>query len=306
MKRNTALGLSRRIAWKLRPPTLALGGGGARGFAHIGVLESIESRGLAIRKIAGTSMGAVVAAMYAELGSASAVLARWTEALDRGLIPEIKGPGKPHEAEDGLRHPLLQRARKLKDTLIVAFAIHRESVIDDDQLVRALDFLLPDKNIEDLPIPLCFATTNLENGEEIDLCHGPLRAAVKASASVPGVAPPVHMNGYRLVDGGVVAEVPVQLARRMGHPVLAVDVSIELPRIGEDDTAFETMMRTQVMTSHLLLRHQLRDAQWVIRPSVGELLWSEWEKMHEMSEAGRKAMDLWFDGLEETEISEKP
>lgn len=289
-------GLARRLSWQLHPPTLALGGGGARGFAHIGILESIESRGLPVRKIAGTSMGAVVAAMYASLGSASAVRQRWEEALQEGLIPEIKSPNKARNDEEGSRHPLLQRARKLKDTLIVAFAIYRESVIDDDQLVRALDFLLPECNLEDLPITLSFSATDLDSGEEVELSRGPLRATVKASSSVPGVAPPVQFDGCRLVDGGVIAEVPVQLARRIGRPVIAVDVSMDLPGRGEDDNALDTMLRTQLMTARLLRQYQLRDARWVIRPPVGDLLWSEWKKFDEMIDAGRRAMDRFFKG----------
>jgi len=295
VKRGMLRGRARRLAWKLHPPTLALGGGGARGFAHIGVLESIEKHGLVIRKIAGTSMGAVVGAMYAAMNSADAVRQRWEEALKKGLIPEIRGTSS-RESGDNIRHPLLQRARKLKDTLIVAFAIHRESVIDDERLVKALDFLLPDLEIRDLSLPFCCTATDLENGDEVDLCGGPLRSCIKASASVPGVAPAVAVEGRRLVDGGVVAEVPVELAARMGGPVLAVDVSMDIPGPGKDDTALDTMMRTQMMTSHLLRQYQLRDARWVIRPLVGSALWSEWDRFDEMVEAGRRAMDCWLEG----------
>jgi len=305
VKRGLLRGRARRLAWRLHPPALALGGGGARGFAHIGVLESIEKHGLEIRKIAGTSMGAVVGAMYAAMNSADAVRERWKDALEQGLIPEIRGTSS-RESEANIRHPLLQRARKLKDTLIVAFAIHRESVIDDERLVKALDFLLPDLEISDLTLPFCCTATDLENGGEVDLCGGPLRNCIKASASVPGVAPAVAMEGRRLVDGGVVAEVPVELAARMGRPVLAVDVSMDIPGTGKDDTALDTMMRTQMMTAHLLRQYQLRDARWVIRPSVGSTLWSEWDRFDEMVDAGRRAMDAWLEGRDTAEDTRLP
>ena len=288
-------GYGRRLAWKLHPPVLALGGGGARGFAHIGILESIENHGLEIRRIAGTSMGAVVGAMYSATASAAAVRQRWKEALAQGLIPEIRSTGT-RENGDNIRHPLLQRARKLKDTLIVAFAIHRESVIDDLRMVRALEFLLPEGNIGELGIPFCCTATNLEDGKEIDLCDGPIRQCVKAPATVPGIAPAVAMEDRHLVDGGVVAEVPVELADRMGGPILAVDVSMDIPGAGREDTALDTMMRTQMMTSQLLRQYQLRKARWVIRPKVGGALWSEWDRFEEMINAGRRAMDLWFEG----------
>lgn len=241
-------------------------------------------------------MGAVIAGMYATLGSAQAVRERWRQALDQGLIPEIKGPGSDHGDTEGLRHPLLQRARRIKDTIVVAFAIHRESVLDDEQLVKALDFLLPDCMIEDLPIKLCFAATDLDTGDAVDLCRGSLRKTVRASSSVPGVAPAVHLSGRRLVDGGVVAETPVGPASRMGRPVLAIDVSMSLPPAGKDDSALDTMMRTQLINSHLLLDYQLQAARWVIRPDVGSTLWSEWDRFDEMIDHGRHAMDHWFAG----------
>jgi len=287
--------LGRRLGWRLRPPVLSLGGGGARGFAHIGVLEALDQNTLHPRAMAGTSMGAVIAAMYAALGSASAVRERWEEALDRGLLPEIKGPSDRKRGGTSA-HPLLQRARKLRDTIVVAFAIQRESVLDDKPLIQALEYLLPDCLIEDLPLDLCFAATDLDTGEEVSICRGNLREAVKASSSVPGIAPPVLLDGRRLVDGGVVAELPVALALGMGRPVLAVDVSMDLPELGEDESALDTMMRTQLMTSRLLGRFQLKSARWVIRPDVGNTLWSEWDQLERMIRLGRDEMEAWLDG----------
>ena len=80
-------GLRRRL-WRLRPPVLALGGGGARGFAHLGVLETLEGAGLEVRAIAGTSMGAVIGGMYLATGSAAGAIERWREARVRGLLME--------------------------------------------------------------------------------------------------------------------------------------------------------------------------------------------------------------------------
>ncbi len=302
--RSTLLRLfSRRLHWKLRKPVLALGGGGARGFAHIGVLESLDRAGLKPCAIAGTSMGAVIAGMYASLGSASAVRKRWEQALEKGLIPDIKGP--PGAERSGVSaHPLLQRARRLRDTIVVAFAVQKESVLNDDPLVRALDFLLPDRMIEDLPLKICMTATDLGTGEEVPLCSGSLRLAVKASSSVPGIAPPVELEGRRLVDGGVVAEIPVGLASRMGRPVLAVDVAMDLPK-QEDETALDTMMRTQLMTSRLLRNYQLEQAQWVVRANVGDTLWSEWNRFDEMLDRGRKAMSAWLEGLDRESDSDR-
>ena len=98
------------------------------------------------------------------------------------------------------------------------------------------------------------------------------------------------------VDGGVVAEVPAVAAREEGWPVVAVDVSLNVPPIREDDLVLDTMMRTQMMTARLLRRRELRSATHIIRPGVGDARWAEWNRFDEFIDAGRKAT-LEFLGL---------
>ena len=118
--------------------------------------------------------------------------------------------------------------------------------------------------------------------------------AVKASSSIPGMVPAKPVDGLDLVDGGVVAEVPVAAARELGRPVLVVDASMEIPPPGEDDLALDTMMRTQMMTSRLLRDRQLEDAMWVIRPEIGHVAWADWGTFEQMIEAGEKATRGFF------------
>jgi NTE family protein len=251
---------------------LALGGGGARGFAHLGVLQVLEEADLPVRAIVGTSMGAVIGSMYLAHGSVEIVADRWNEGIADGLVPFVT--------------PLRR----------VPIAMNRSTILDQEDLARAMEFLIPEIRFEELAKPLIVVATNIDNGDEIRLVEGPLRTALAASSAIPGIVASVEVNGNWLVDGAVVAEVPVAAARSVGWPVAAVDVSMDIPPVGESDLVLDTMMRTQLMTASLLRRKQLAKATHVIRPKVGGVYWAEWSRIDELIAAGRNAA-LEFFGL---------
>lgn len=282
-----------RLAWRARPPALALGGGGARGFAHLGVLEGLERWGLAPFGIAGTSMGAVIGGMYLALGSTAEVAARWREARDRGLTPTVRPIGNAAEAAAS-EHVLLQAARRFRDRVVISLAVNRATMLDGDRLDRALEFLVPDVSIESLPSPFVAVATDLATGEEVRLSSGPLRSALRASSSIPGLFPELTVDGRRLVDGAVVAEVPVAAAASFGRRVVAVDVAMDLPPLTANGLVLDTMMRTQMMTGRLLVGCQLRGAARVLHPRVGIATWSDWDLMDELLAAGRAAVAAWL------------
>ncbi len=281
--------LFHRAAWRLRPPVLALGGGGARGFAHLGFLEVLEQEGLGVRAVAGTSAGAIMGAMYLALGSTEAMLRRWREAFEKDLVKTVAGIGQPQDGSGQEEHPLLRAARTIRDRVVISLAVNRSTILDGEELERAIEFLVPDVEIEDLPRPFVAVATDLETGEEVRMGRGSLRRAVLASSSIPALVPPVEWEGRPLVDGGVVAEVPVGAARELGRPVVAVDISMDLPPYRPGRLVLETMSRTQIMTGTLLRKCQLREASLVVRPAVGAFSWSTWEHWGEILEAGRRA-----------------
>jgi NTE family protein len=284
-----------RTIWRLRSPVLALGGGGARGFAHLGVLQVLDEVGLPVRAIVGTSMGAVVGAMYLAYGTAARAIDLWREALAKDLIPSVRSIGRVPDA-DAKEHPLIQVARRIHNRVVISFAMNRSTVLDETALTEALEFLCPDLQFSDLPKPLVVIATNLETGAEVRLRSGPLRPAMVASSAIPGMVPAVEIDGQPLVDGGVVAEIPSNAGREVGWPVVAVDVSLDVPPLSGDDLVLDTMMRTQMMTARLLRERQLRSATLVIRPEVGNARWAEWNRFDEFIDAGRNAT-LEFLGL---------
>jgi len=288
--------LARRIGWKVRPPMLALGGGGARGFAHIGALQELDRHDLPVRSITGTSMGAIIGAMYAHSGSGDSVYSKWNDALKRDLIPSP--PQHRRSRGRGSReNPFLHAARRFRDRLVVSFALQQPTMLDGSSISDAIEFLLPDVQIEDLPLDFSAVATDLETGDSVIINSGSLRKAVMASGAIPGILPSVEIDGRDLVDGGVIAEVPVREARLLRRPVLAIDVSMSLSERSGDDIALDTMMRTQTMTGTLLRRHQLQGARWVLRPEVGHATWSDWNLFEELVQAGATAMRGWLGAL---------
>lgn len=283
----------RRLLMRARSPVLALGGGGARGFVHIGVMRVLDERSIGVRAMVGTSMGSLMGAMYLTHGNAALVEKHWREAIELGVLPSVRQVRMVPRAEKK-EHPLIQVARQIKNQVVVSFALNRSTVLDGAVLDSAVDHLLPDILIEDLPKPFVAVATDLESGAEVRLDRGPLRMAVKASSSIPGMVPAKPVDGRELVDGGVVAEVPVAAARAQGRPVLVVDASMEIPPVEEDDLALDTMMRTQMMTSRLLRKHQLAEATWVIRPKIGHVAWADWGTIDEMIEAGETSAREFF------------
>ena len=142
--------------------------------------------------------------------------------------------------------------------------------------------------------PFIALATDLESAEEVWLDHGELRPALTASSSIPGLVPAERVGERQLVDGAVVAEVPVLAARSLGRPVIAVDVSMDLPPLPDDGLVLDTIMRAKMMTGALLRGSHLSKADHVIRPEVGDATWADWDRMEELIEAGRGAASEWL------------
>lgn len=241
-----------------------------------------------MRAIVGTSMGAVAGGMVLAHGSAGHAIKLWGEALEQGMIPSVRPIGSIPDAEEK-EHPLIQVARRIRNRVVISFAMNRSTILDSAALEQALEYLVPDMTFADLPKKLVVVATDLETGEAVCIRDGSLRQALVASSAIPGMVPAVEIEGRLLVDGGVVAEVPTMAARQEGWPVVAVDVSMDVPPIGSDDLVLDTMMRTQMMTARLLRGRQLKSAASVIRPAVGSARWAEWHRFQEFVETGRTA-----------------
>lgn len=174
---------------------LVLSGGGARGLAHIGAIETLESHGYEITSIAGCSMGALIGGMYAA-----------------GKLPEVK---------DWVL--ALDRRKVLS---LVDFSLSLTHLVKGDRVMDALKEIVPDVNIEDLPIPYTAVATDWNSGKEVVFDHGSLYDAIRASISIPLFLNPVRREDMLLVDGGLVNSLPLnRVVRHSGDLLFGINVS---------------------------------------------------------------------------------
>ena len=174
---------------------LVLSGGGARGLAHIGAIETLESHGYEITSIAGCSMGALIGGMYAA-----------------GKLPEVK---------DWML--ALDRRKVLS---LVDFSLSLTHLVKGDRVMEALKEIVPDVNIENLPIPYTAVATDWNSGKEVIFDHGSLYDAIRASISIPLFLNPVRREDMLLVDGGLVNSLPLnRVVRHSGDLLFGINVS---------------------------------------------------------------------------------
>jgi len=271
---------------------LALGGGGAKGFAHLGVLRVLEDNHIPIQIITGTSAGSIAGAMYAQLGSIKAVEEKMLGLLRTDFIKknklDIMVPPKEWE-----RQKLLKRVSYfVKQQFILSRTFVRMSFFEADILEEALSYLLEEMDIRETKIPFGAVTVDYLSGQRVLLTEGPIRKAVAASCTIPGVFPPVPWDSMKLVDGGVTSLVPVVEAHEMGATfVVGVNVS---PGIEEDldiRNALELMFRADEITSHYLTLEQLKNAHVVIHPDLGRIHWADFKNANAMIRIGMETAE---------------
>lgn len=241
-----------------RPPRigLALGGGAARGFAHIGVIQVLEESGIRPDLVVGTSAGSLVAALYAS-GKNGAELARLALAMDESAITDWAFPGRGLIRGEGL-------ARYVRDNTA-------------------------GRTIEQLPLSLGIVATDLDSGEGVLFQRGDLGMAVRASSAVPAVFQPVRIGTREYVDGGLASPVPVRFARQMGAElVIAVDISTA-PDGNPTGDMMRLLLQTFAIMGRSINRFELKDADVVLRPKLRGQSSADFTLRRQTIDAGREA-----------------
>ena len=245
---------------------LALGGGAARGFAHVGVIQVLEEAGLRPAYLAGTSAGSLVAALYAS-GKTPAELIRVAESMQEAEITDWM-------------LPILNRG-----------------ALRGEALARYVNNQVGGRNLDQMKIPVGIVATDLGNGDAITFRRGNTGTAVRASSAVPGVFQPVRLADREYVDGGLVAPVPVRQAREMGaNFVIAVDISSD-PEGNPSGDTFQILMQTFAIMGKSINQLALKDADWVVRPALTGVKSADFSARMRSIEAGRAAMREALPGL---------
>ena len=248
------------IVVKVQPRIgLALGGGAARGFAHIGVIQILEEAGIQPSMVAGTSAGSLVAAIYAS-GKTGAQLQRVADTMEEATIADWTLP------------------------------IFSRGMLRGEALARYVNTQVGGKLVENMPLPLGIVATDLNSGQSVLFQRGDTGTAVRASSAVPAVFQPVKISGREYVDGGLVSPVPVRAARSMGAElVIAVDISSP-PDGNLAGGTLEILMQTFSIMGKSINSLELKDADVVVRPSLVGVSSSDFGARKRSIEAGRKAM----------------
>ncbi len=267
---------------------LALGGGGARGLAHIGVLKVLDEEKIKIHSITGCSMGALVGGLYAYYGNAKEVEDFIYKAIKHPKFVELetdklKGNNKPDKN-------YFEQFYDYVGTRIQALkALNRLSYFDEE-LTKEIYQIIPDTPIENFKIKYSAIATDLLSGEEVNFTRGSLRDVIRASSAIPGIFPPVKYQNYFLIDGSASESVPAGKVREIGADrVLAVDVTRCITTIEQPQNIFNVLYRAEDITSFKLSVLRLREADIVIHPQVRHLTWANFDQTSEIIAAGEQA-----------------
>lgn len=214
---------------------LALGSGGARGFAHLGVLKVLNEAGVPIDFIAGSSMGALIGAFY-------------SSGLDLDNLYKI--------------------AKAFKRKYYLDFTVPKMGFIAGHRVKELIRIFTHGKNIEDLKIPLSVIATDLTKGERVVFTRGPIADAVRASIAIPGIFVPEKKDGRLFVDGGVIDRIPVQVVKEMGADfVIAVDVS-RVKKNESISTIFDVILQSIDILQEELVKYRKVDTDVLLRPKL--------------------------------------
>lgn len=288
---------------------VALGGGAARGLAHIGVLEALEEGEIPIDIVAGTSMGALVGACYAAFPDAK----KLHEALLRFIYSEHFPVDrfnffKEHPREELGGPGVFEQVKKtIQKGIFYGASVTRKSFVAEEDFRKDIETLLPDIRIEELALPFIAVATDLNSGEEVLIDSGSIREAVLASSAIPGVFPPVIRNGHELVDGGWVHNVPVGPARKLGADfVIAVDISREIDDSSDWKRGLNIIFRTNSIAREILKKTQLREADFCLRPDIGQMHWADFSEPEECIARGKEEVYRNLEKIRSRIVRAKP
>lgn len=267
---------------------LALGGGGARGLAHVGVLKVLADEQIPIDLIVGTSMGAIIGAMYAQNPNIKKLMER-LEIFFTSQDYESLGLKFIVPKNDQNPSLLNQLVQTVANRIIVNIAQSRAGIIKTERLFEAIAKLIDDGKIEDTKIRFACAATDLNSGQTVLFEKGDIRSAVTISSSIPGFIKPHETNGRLLSDGGITAPVPIAEARKMGADVV-IGVSVDPQQISslEEPHVINIISRADMIRGRLLSGILMKSADIQLLPALGEVHWSELLRYKEFIAAGEQ------------------
>lgn len=282
---------------------LALGGGGSRAFLHLGVLSRLEEAGLVPDCISGSSMGAVLGALYAANPDARQSI---PGILDYFRRSSLFGGHARQEKSDGLHKRtghVGRLARKLATASIASVISFRKGLRKKHPVNHAIDELFgkDGRRMEDLPVPFGLNALNLTSGAVSEFTSGPLAPALKAGVAIGLIFAPYVWDGEQYADAAPIQPVPVGLCRKLGADiVLAVDICAPLIRPLDAHSGFDVVQRIMSMQSEMLGRQEIDMADMVLKIDASHVFWADFSHIDALVEQGRAAAGAVVEELADT------
>ncbi len=265
---------------------IALGGGGAKGLAHIGVLEVLEEHGIRPAYVAGTSIGAIVGAIYCLDGTAHGLKNKAESMIQMGEFKDFRLEEFYADKEN-----ILEKFKKeVLEKFYFGRLIFKKSHVRLENAQKLFATVFGDKTFNDFRIKFICNALDIQSGDEILFDKGRVADAVWASCAIPGLLPPFVKENRILVDGGVIDNIPVRPVKKIGaRTVLAVYLS-EKPHFKEEpDTGYKIAQRSFSYMKYHFDQHILAEADFAINPEVGKFHWAEFSELDELVQKGREA-----------------
>ncbi len=261
---------------------ISLGGGAARGYAHLGILKVMEEEEIKPSFISGTSMGAVLGGIYCYYGNIKDTInhimefLKSTDSINQKIYKiVIESEKEPVNFVENI----MQFIRK---GIIYGKALTSKSMVPEEVYNQVFDTLVPDVNIEDLKIPFCAIVTEITEGEELMVTKGSLKNALKASSAIPGFYPPFLDGDKIYIDGGWTNKNPVRPCYQLGaSEVVAVCVARELEDTKDFSIGMDLIIRSNAVSTHRLGQLQKEGASLVLYPKVENIHWADFGKYQE-------------------------
>ena len=273
---------------------LVLGGGGARGLGHIGVLKALKKHSIPIHMVAGTSIGAVIGAMYAATLDPHWIENKFKEFIDSEAYKRI-GLHRLVPTCQPNSSIFQTAATYMKNQIIINLANDRLGILKQERLSEIIEFLLPVKTFEELKIPFSCLAVDLNSGEDVVFNSGNLIEAIVASSAIPGYIPPIEKDGMLLTDGAVSCPVPVKTVRKMGADFrISVDVGLNHFEPLENPNLLQVLGRAEQITSTRLGEVKSEKADITIRPDTLNEFWAEFDKIDQLVKLGVEETEKQF------------
>ncbi len=255
---------------------IALGGGAARGYAHLGVLKVLQREKIKVDIVTGTSIGSLIGAMYALEGNAYSVIEKLISFVRSDHFRETEMDFFNELRKSSNRGFLKRLGHLVRKGYVLTYSLTRESLVSRERYFKSIEMLLDDTRIETLPIKFATVAVDLISGDKIVLSSGSVRFAVAASSAIPGFLPPVPDGERLLADGGWVENVPVELARNMGADVvIAVDLNSKIEKVPPLERGLDVLLRSDDIARYYLKNFYLEKADIVLQPDVSDIFWAD-------------------------------